>query len=248
MTLLSEIRSNYDGFLRDWQDSLSKRLADLPTNGITRFEKSYIRLTSLQAWRTTVIEPNLSAGSVGFFVEAQNDALVSHIHASLGSWRLSLKSLRSCIENVLLCLYYKDHPVEFSLWEQGKFRIPYEAFRYFQNHPCINGMPNDLKGLALIDQEYEKLSKAVHSSAVEFRMTEDGKALSLWKTDRVHENIWETHEKKMLQGLNLLMLALFREYLQGASIATLRESLGFVIPARKDANIKKILNVRIKRY
>lgn len=248
MTLISEIRNNYDRFLHDWQDALSRRLVEDLPGGITRFENSYIRLTSLQAWRSTVIEPNISAGSIGFFVEAQNDALVSHIQASLGSWRVSLKSLRSCIENVLLCLYYKDHPVEFTLWEKGKFRIPYsEAFRYFQNHPCLDGVPDDLKGLGLIDQQYDKLSKAVHSSAIEFRMTEDGKALSLWKTDNKHESIWETHEKKTLQGLNLLLLVLFREHLQGANLAALRESLGFVIPENKDLDIKSALKVRIKR-
>jgi hypothetical protein len=247
MTLIDEIRNHYDGFRKDWQDALSSRIAALP-NSNTRFENSYIRLTSLQAWRSNIIEPQLTTDSIGFFIEAQNDALISHIQASLGSWRVALKSLRSCIENVLLCLYYKDHPVEFSLWEIGKFRIPFsKALKYLQDHPCMNGLPDHLTGLSLINKEYDKLSQAVHSSSIEFRMTEDGKALSLWKTDAQHESIWETREKRTLEGLNLLLLAFFKGHLQGSNLGALRESIGFVIPATKDATIKSSMGVRIKR-
>jgi hypothetical protein len=245
MTLISEIKSNYNGFLQDWQGELSTRLSSLNT---AHFENSYMRLTSLQAWRSNIIEPYLSDGCVGFFVEAQNDALISHIQASMGSWRVALKAQRSLIENILLCLYYKDHPVEFVLWEQGKFRIPFsEALPYFKKHPAISILPDGITGLGVIDQEYGKLSKAVHSSSIDFRMTEDGKALSLWKADKKYENIWESHEKKTLQGINLLLISFFKEYLQGTNLGGLRETLGFVIPPEKDAEIKKSLGVKIKR-
>ena len=62
-----------------------------------------------------VLEPRMTADSLAFFLEAQNDALVSHVFGNLGSWRSALKALRSCIENVAFCLYYKDHPVELHL-------------------------------------------------------------------------------------------------------------------------------------
>jgi hypothetical protein len=58
----------------------------------------------------------------------------------------------------------------------------------------------------IVDQQYSKLSEAVHASSVDFRMTEDGTGMSLWRTDTVHESRWESHERKTLQGLNLLML------------------------------------------
>jgi hypothetical protein len=247
MTLIDEIKHNYIVFQEDWQQNLSHRISELP-NRIARFERSYIRLTTIQAWRASIIEQQLKRGSIGFYAEAQNDALISHVQASLGSWRIALKSLRSCIENILLCLYYKDHEVELKLWEMGKFRIgASETIQYFQKHPFIIGIPDDLTGLSLITQQYKKLSEAVHASSVHFRMTEDGKALSLWESAGTHENMWETHEKKTIQGLNLLMLTIFKDHLQGTNLASLRQAVGFVIPAVKDSAIKSRLNITIKR-
>ena len=247
MSLTDEIRHSFTAFQDKWRDDLSKRLADIPSRR-TRFEESYIRLTSFQAWRANIVDPLLPAGSLGFFAEAQNDALISHVQASLGSWRVALKALRSCIENTLLCLYYKDHPVEQKLWELEKFRFSVgAAITYFQAHPSIIGVPESITGIGLIGQEYGKLSKAVHASSIDFRMTEDGKGVSLWKTDDVHESRWESHEKKTVQGLNLLMLVLFKEHLQGANLSSVRESIGLVIPKGKDAEIKGNLGVTIKR-
>lgn len=245
--MLDEIRQNYTVFQKEWQDNLSARVSDFPSHA-KRFERSYIRLTSLQAWRAGVVEQQLAHGSIGFYIEAQNDALISHVQASLGSWRVALKSLRSCIENILLCLYYKDHPIELVLWESGAFRLSFsEAMQYFKKHPLIKNVQSDLTGLSLISEEYKKLSIAVHSSAVDFRMTEGATNLLLWNTDNKHESIWETHEKKTLQGLNMLMLTIFRQLLQGASLGSVRQALGLVIPSRKDAEIKAKLRVTIKR-
>jgi hypothetical protein len=245
--LLIEIKNNFSAFQSDWQSDLAARMADLP-NHVGHFEKSYVRLTSLQAWRLDVVEQYLTPGSIGFYSEAQNDALISHVQASLGSWRVALKALRSCLENMLMCLYYKDHEVELILWGQGSFRISVsEAIKYFQKHPFIAGVPDALTGLGLVNKEYKQLSEAVHASSVDFRMTEDGKAPSLWKTDNKHESIWSTHERNTLQGINLLLLVLFREHLQGTKAGPLRQSLAFVIPKSKDSEIKKELRVTIKR-
>ena len=204
MTLSDEIKHNFAAFQDGWCTELSARLGSLP-NHLGRFEESYIRLTSFQAWRVSVIEPYLPAGSVGFYAEAQNDALISHVQASLGSWRIALKALRSSIENTLLCLYYKDHQIEQKLWEIGKFRISVStAINYFKSHPLILDLPDEITGIGIIEQQYTKLSKAVHASSLDFRMTEDGKGMSLWKTDTAHESRWESHEKKTVLGLNLL--------------------------------------------
>lgn len=247
MTLADEIKHNFAAFQEGWRADLSTRLTDLP-NHLSRFERSYMRLTSFQAWRVGVIDAYLPAGSVGFYAEAQNDALISHVQASVGLWRVALKSLRSCIENTLLCLYYKDHQVEQKLWEIGKFRISVSAvMNYFKDHPLILDLPESITGIGIISQEYGKLSKAVHASSRDFRMTEDGKGMSLWKTDTVHENRWETHEKRTVLGLNLLMLALFKEHLQGANLSSVRQSLGLVIPKGKDAEIKSKLAVTVRR-
>lgn len=245
--MLDEIKNNYATFQSGWLADLTARISDLPSRK-TIFEQSYIRLTSLQAWRSIVIEPNLKPASAGFFVEAQNDALISHVQAALGSWRVALKALRSCLENTLLCLYYMDHAIELILWGQGTFRISVsEAINYFQKHPSIIVLPQSLTGLDLVTRQYKQLSKAVHASSVDFRMTEAGTSPALWKTEKKHEGIWAAHERNTIQSINLLLLALFKDHLQGTRNGALREALGRAVPKTKDAAIKQKLKVAIKR-
>jgi len=247
MSLLDEIAANYANFSKDWHAAVSTRISALSVHD-PRFLESYTRLTTFQAWRSGVIEPTIGDGCAAFFVEAQNDALVSHVHAALGAWRTALKSLRSCIENILLCLYFKDHPVELSLWESGHFRIAVSArIEYFRGHPRLRALPEPLSGIPLIQQEYSNLSQAVHSSSKDFRMTTDGKALALWKTDIKDLGIWATHERRTVQGLNLLLISIFGEQLSGTAHTALRSSLGLVIPKDQDADLRKFLNVKIKR-
>lgn len=247
MTLKAEISHNFLVFQQDWQRELSGRISDLPSHAAC-LEQSYVRLTTLQAWRSNLIETKLCTGSLAFFAEAQNDALISHVQASLGSWRVALKALRSCIENILMCLYYKDHSIELALWEKGKFRLGVsESIAYFQKHPLVSDIDHGLSGLEQLSSEYGKLSIAVHGSAVNFRMTDDGKAVSLWKMDKKYLGIWASHEKEAIAGINSLMLVLFREHLEGSKLPALRQSLALVIPSRKDSDIKAALNVSLKR-
>src|SRR5688572_28841732 len=97
--LKKEVSSNFEKFSSGWPLELEKVAKELRSES-GKFAMSYSRLVSLQAWRNEVIAKTASEESLGFFAEAQNDALVSHVFASMGAWRSALKSLRSCIENV----------------------------------------------------------------------------------------------------------------------------------------------------
>jgi len=82
---------------------------------------------------------------------------------------------------------------------------------------------------------------------MDFHMTTDGEALALWKTDIKDLGIWATHERRTVQGLNLLLISIFGEQLSGTAHTALRSSLGLVIPKDQDADLGKFLNVKIKR-
>ena len=119
--------------VRPWRKMTASSTELAKDNSI--YLNSY-RIASLQAWRTH-LESRITEGSLAFFLEAQNDALTSHVFASLGSWRSALKALRSCIDNVLFCVYYKDHSVELDLWHSGKHKPSFnELFNYMENHPA----------------------------------------------------------------------------------------------------------------
>lgn len=130
MSLREEIEANYRRFESDWKQSLSNSIAITGELELDpTFLESYYRLTTLQAWRAGLLEALLPKESYYFYLEAQNDALVSHIQARSGSWRSALKSLRSVIENVLFALYYMDHPVELSLWGWESSESRFRSFR-----------------------------------------------------------------------------------------------------------------------
>jgi hypothetical protein len=243
--LLKETEANFKSFDAAWRQAMDRVGGELAKEGAT-FLTSYRRLVSLQAWRA-FLQSRISASSLAFFLEAQNDALVSHVFANLGSWRAALKSLRSCIENVAFCLYYKDHPVEFQLWETGKHKPPISDYlNYLEHHPqrvtvaSVDPIPH-------LQTEYSTLSKAVHASAKSFRMTKDVKTTQLWNEAKASLGQWQTREGAVLANLNLLLLAHFRDQIGGAAEPGLRESIGLAVAPTLFPDIKTNLNVVLRK-
>lgn len=251
-SLTKEVDKNCDDFSAEWPKTLASSISSIDKLSQTkaiRYE-SYRRLTSLQAWRSYVLEPNVGNDSLAFFLEAQNDALISHVNALMGASRVALKALRSLVENTLCMIYYMDHPVELRMWADGKHRLGFtELLEYLRKHPEFVDAKDaeTVTGLDLLKREYRQLSAAVHGSSKSFRMTEDGKMPTLWTTNAAKLGKWRTREKATLLAVNLVLLTFFRQYLQGSAQPQLRRSLAFSIPKAKDAKIKKHLGVTIKR-
>lgn len=244
--LAKEIEHNYIAFDAKWQDDMMVVSSSLSTHK-DKYLTSYKRLTSLQAWRTTVINARVSKESASFFLEAQNDALVSHVFARMGSWRSALKALRSCIENVLFCLYYNDHPVELELWTRHKHKIGFTALcEYFNSHPLVIDIPDpNVVGLNTLIPEYAELSKAVHGSAKAFTMTSGVDATQLW-IDKIDSlGAWSAREGKTVLGVNLLLMTLFREELQGAKQESLRKSISLSVSDAKRKKVKEELKIAL---
>lgn len=237
---LDEIEANFDTFSKGWRDDEARVAGELSKQRDV-FVRSYQRIVSLHAWRSYVLANQVSEGSLGFFLEAQNDALVSHVIAQHGSWRVALKALRSCLENVLASMYYKDHPVELQLWTAGASRIPFsDLLAYFEGHPATKGVDLELTGLGTLRGEFAMLSRAVHGSSQGFRMTKDGKHILLWSSGPDRFGPWETRESAVLQGLNSLLVTLFRDRLAGAALPGLRRAISLAIPAKAAAKYKAL--------
>jgi hypothetical protein len=243
--LLKETEANFKSFDKDWRADMASVSAELAKGGAV-YLASYRRIVSLQAWRT-LLETRISDGSLAFFLEAQNDALTSHVFANLGSWRSALKALRGCIDNVLYCLYYKDHPVELRLWHEGKHRLAFsEHLTYLDNHPDRIQVPQ-IDAMPGLRAEYATLSKAVHASAKSFRMTKDINETLLWSDAKEQQGMWRTREHVVLLNINLCLLALFRRELEGAASPALRGAIGLAVPESTFADIKTHMNVIIRK-
>lgn len=223
-----EIQANFDRFSATWPSELFSVQTELSEHEGTYLE-SYERITSINAWHV-IIDHSLPEGARRFFDEAHNDAISSHVFARLGAWRIALKSLRSCIENVLSCHYYKDHLVELRLWEQQKYTFGFsKLISYYRSHPEISGLPDDLAGLDRLEKEYATLSRAVHGSSPSFRMTASDGLTNLWSSEQSRLGAWATREKLTLTGINLLLVALHSDQLSGTSFPGLRSAISSTV-------------------
>jgi hypothetical protein len=236
--LLNETEANFKRFDNDWRADLTAVSVELAKDSAI-YLTSYRRIASLQAWRS-FLETRISDASLAFF-------LTSHVFANLGSWRSALKALRGSIDNVLFCLYYKDHPIELRLWHEGEHKLAFaEHFTYLENHPDRIIVPQ-IDAMPTLREEYATLSKAVHASSKCFRMTNDIKETQLWSDAVEQRGKWQTREQVVITHINYCLLALFRRELEGAAAPALRDAIGLVVPSSRFADIKNHMKVIIRR-
>jgi len=242
--LKDEIKLRFEQFTSTWQPELQAVVTQLAASEPVFFD-SYLRLVSLNVWRVDILSQIFSSESLAFFLEGQNDALVSHVLARMGAWRSALKSLRSLLENVVFSLYFKDHPVELRLWGQGKFKPGFSStIEYLRRHPNLDGVSDSLAGLDIFVHEYSTLSKAVHGSSP-FQMTAGTGSTSLWTASTQSLGKWHTREKQVILATNLVLMAFFRENLQGAKHPQLRKAISFAVPNAKHADVKAKLGIAL---
>ena len=157
----------------------------------------------------------------------------------MGAWRLALQSLRCCLENICLFLYYKDHPVELALWERDAHRLAFRDIKqYFGKHPSLVDAPKNINGVDLLSTQFDVLSKAVHGAAVDVKMTTAAAFPNLWDTDPSRLKNWEDNERRTIEAANLLLIALFGSNIVGTKNPGLREVVGNTLSASKRAAVK----------
>lgn len=241
----AEIIANYEAFS-----------ADLPAQLIANFEsfkdnrkliESYARIASLNAIKVDLVEPIFSGGAAQFFFEAHNDALLSHVNASMGSWRPALQSLRSFLENTLAAIYYNDHPVELIKWENGDFRIsPKELREYICEHPSLAPIMSELDLRAILESEYATLSKAVHGSNSLFRMTSSDGKTNIATASLPELGKWASREREVVNLCVVILVAIFKDQLDGAKLPILRKALGISLLSKSRAALKSNLGITIQ--
>lgn len=238
-----EIVENHVRFEQRWASELQECTAELA--GQEAFQRAYSRIVTFQAWRSELLQDIMKAEALQFALEGQNDLLVSYLLARSGQWRSSLQSLRAAIESYLNSLYFMDHPVELQLWNTGGFKTHFtDLLKYQADHPGNVGVSNDKSGLDIIKSEYAVLSRAVHGSAVSFRMSaSDGPRF--FDSTSSNLGMWESRNKAVCRGLSLLMLSLFRGHLGAARKRNLRKALTYSLKESDKAWVKESFSVTL---
>jgi hypothetical protein len=239
------IRQGFDGLLLA-QDSLESTTMQALVPYDATFFRAYGRLLSLNAWRQYLLVAEMGQDALGFFIEAQNDSLVALLLARKGMWRTSLQCLRSAIENIMAALYFRDHPVEYELWKRDEFRIGFaELKRYFEGHPRVGQKHKDLSGLDVLGGQYRVLSKAVHGSGVEFRMTKGVEVPVIFGHEKATVGRWDSNQRAVFLGLNLLLITFFRDQMAGTAHSNIRSALGQVISPPMRSKLKSAWKITI---
>ncbi len=234
-----EVSHNFASFMTDWRQQFRSAVNSATSPG-SKLEDCYRRIAVLNSWRIDVLSPTLGEPFLQFFLEFQNDALQSLVFASAGAWRPALQSLRSGIEDALHCLYYKDHPVEYRLWEAGRFKIGFaELSKYLEGHPDLRDSEGALDALARIKGEYGTLSRAVHGHRL-FRMTgsnEEGTVLF----SKSHSSLgaYRTRQAETTSSIATTLAFLFHEQIQGTRQPALRKVLKPMIPPKAAIELKR---------
>lgn len=238
-----EVLENHARFELRWTSEMAECTVAL--GGQDAFKRVYSRLVSFQAWRSELLQDVMSAEALQFAVEGQNDLLVSYLLARGGQWRSALQSLRAALENYMNSFYFMDHPVEMQLWNVGTFRTQFsQLVKYMIEHPNNTGMTEVKYGIDILKSEYATLSKAVHGSAIAFRMSSD-EGPHFFDGALASLGMWETRTKLVCRGLNLLMISLFRENLTAARKRNLRKAITYSLKPSDKAWVKQTFSVTL---
>lgn len=239
-----QIKTNYLAFTQTVSNSIVANISSF--KGDEKLVESYARIAAINALKVDLIEPHFPKGAAHFFYEAHNDALLSHVNASFGSWRPALQALRSFMENTMAAIYYLDHPVEFEKWSTGGFQIsPREMRDYISEHPKLSKLVKELDLRAALDKEYSTLSKAVHGSSSLFRMTTaDGKT-NIANPTAADLGKWAARERSAVDICITALVGVLSDYLDGAKMQNLRAALRVAIQSNSRTALKKYMNVSI---
>ena len=240
----ADLVANYTAFSTILPTDLVENIVNFQED--ERLLLSYARIASLNAIKVDLVKDVFPVGAAQFFYEAHNDALISHVNASYGSWRPALQSLRSFMENTLSAIYFLDHPVEFARWEQGTFRIaPRELRAYVGEHPKLELIAGPLNVKGTLDNEYSTLSKAVHASNSLFRMTNADGKINIAKPSIPELGKWSKREKEAFDICLVVLIGVLQEHLDGAKLSQLRSSLSFALGPKSRSALKTHYSISI---
>ena len=242
--LPDNLKTNYLAFSETVSNSIVANIATF--RGNEKLTESYARIAAINAMKVDVVEPHFPKGAAHFFFEAHNDALLSHVNASFGSWRPALQAPRSFMENTMVTIYYLDHPVEFEKWSTGEFQIsPKEMREYIAEHPKLVNVVKELDLKAALDKEYGTLSKAVHGSSSLFRMTTaDGKT-NIASPSAADLGKWSARERSAVDICITALVGVLSHHLDGAKMQNLRSALPIAIRSNSRAALKTHMDVSI---
>jgi hypothetical protein len=208
-----------------------------------RLGRLYLHGIAWESWRQYHLAASLGPG-LPFWQEAQNDFLLSYLHAGRGVWRSALQALRSFLENATGALYYSEHPVEAKRFDAGTFRLAWSDTKdYLKAYPYSSPTTFRRDVLGWIGSEYAQLSQAVHGSSEAFRMTAGRQFPSIASAAPERINVWRLRTTATAKAIHFILLQHFATQLRGARLPALRENIGRALTQTERQRIRRDLGI-----
>lgn len=244
VTLEAEFRANHEKFKPAVLSETAAVQQSLLSNDAT-FLESYKLVCAFRGWHEIVLQ-DVSEQVVGFFIEAHNDLLTSHVLAMSGMWRSSLISLRAFMESYLAFVFFRDHPIELRQWSEGDFRLePKNLRQYCVKHPDVGAYPIALSTAMKLDGEYSKLSGSVHGTRTDFRMTAASSYPAISTADVMRLKKWIKLERNVVRTSLVLLLALNSKSLKGAAHPVFRRVIGACLSSAVKSSIRQQMSITV---
>ncbi len=202
---------------KNWEDTLRNEANDL--------EALLSLIEVFDIW-TNRLPKNDAAKSLSREIFA--DAYMSIHLACFGLYKNAYMSLRSELETAMRLIYFSNHPLEYTLWQNGDEKwirdllkgsdVWGENFKYFMYIPEVNQLDATLQqnlrlvnGSAKLKEIYSKLSKHVHSGGP-FLQTK--KSHLSPKYNQAEFDSWSEIYKDVQKYINILFTLCFLETFQ----------------------------------
>lgn len=242
VSLQAELKANYGRFSTVVVNDLAAISAVLLGEEAVLL-KSYYQICAFRGFHEVALT-NQSEESISFFIEAHNDLLTSHVLAASGMWRSAHIALRSFMESYLGHIYFQDHPIELELWADEKFKTePRDLRAYSRTHPAIAGYAISKSASDKLDSQYARLSKSVHGSKVDFRMTDASNFPAIASSDVIKLRKWQSLAADVVRTALVLYLSLHADKLKGAAHPVFRKVLGASLTPTMKVGVKAQLGV-----
>ncbi|MDD4438155.1 MAG: hypothetical protein PHS04_09000 [Tissierellia bacterium] len=141
--------------------------------------------------------------------ELHEDVNSSFYQTLFGLYRSAHMHLRSCIELSMQYLYFLEHPVEYTLWQNGDFVIKHDRItEYLKQHPRIKSQELD-DVINNITKHWKMLSKHIHGEApIYFQSEKESRKTNSFRAQDF--GVWKSNFMKTTYYVNKLMLMYFK--------------------------------------
>jgi len=199
--LINEDYTSLLGLLK--KNKIIKRLS---TDNKSKLKKIHSVWYSFAIWEEEIKKNFKPKHRTLFISDLKSDLTQSIPLMFIGYNKSTSILLRSSIENILRHIYFFDHRIEFTFYEESGFYIKQDdMYNYLKKHPIFRNVCEKVNLINLLSSKYSELSEIIHGkSAIKNNI------IDCLKNVKFEQNLFEKYYVLFLMFGNLFNFILCR--------------------------------------